>query len=110
MTVHNLYNYQVLTTTHKILKLHNPISMYSCFKLSQRKKTMLHIPKIVSDSYIYNASSLWNIFRSTAEGSDSKSFSVSIGSMKLKIKSLIYNRQQIGDPNTWYPDINFKLQ
>ena len=108
-TVHNLYNCQTLNATYKVLKLKTPITIYSCFKLSQRKETLLHLPKILSQSFFYNASSLWNKFLSLPEGSQAKSFSTGLGSVKSNIRELITRRQNMGDPNIWHDDINFVL-
>ena len=109
-TIHNLYKYQVLNVTYKILKLRTPISIYSCFKLSGRKETLLHLPNYPSDSFFYNASSLWNKFLTCPEGSLAKSFSTEIGCLKFKIRDMILCRQNMGDPNIWHDDINFVLQ
>ena len=108
--VYNLYNYQVLNSTFKILKLRTPIAMYSCFSVSERKETLLHLPKNQSESFFYSASSLWNKFLSSPEGSFAKSFSVGLGCLKSKLKELIFRCQNMGDPHEWHDDINFVLQ
>ena len=38
MAYHNLYNYQLLNCTYKILKFRTSIAIYSCFNLSNRKE------------------------------------------------------------------------
>ena len=45
MTVHNLYDYQILNSMYKILKLRTPIIIYSCLHISEGKETLIHISK-----------------------------------------------------------------
>ena len=110
MTVHNLYNYQMLNCIYKILKLRTPIAIYSCFIISNRKDNFLHIPKNSSESFFYSAASLWNKFLSCSEGSLAKNSSTGLGSLKSNIRNLIYRRQGMGDINEWHHNINFTLQ
>lgn len=110
MTVYNLYNYQMLNCTYKILKFRTPIAVHSCFKISNRKENLLHIPKNVSESFVYNATKLWNSFLSCSGGFLAENSSIGPNNLKLKIKDLIYQRQSMGNPNEWHFDINFKLQ
>ena len=109
MTIHNLYNYQLLNCTYKILKFRTPIAIYSCFNLSNRKETLLHLPKRASHNFVYSASSLWNKFLSCEDGSLVRTFSVGLGCVKSKIKELILRRQKMGDKIEWHDDINFRL-
>ena len=108
-TVQNLYNYQVLNATCKILKLRTPIAIHSCFNISERKETLLHLPKNPSVSFFYNASSLWNKFLNCPEGHSVKSCLVELGCLKSKIKELVLRRQKLGDPNKWHENMNFVL-
>ena len=110
MTIRNLYQYQTLTNAYTILKFHIPVSLYSCFRKSNRKETLLITPKLLSDSFIYSASSLWNIFRTCPEGFLTVDFAVGIGCMKSRCKDWIFQRQEMGDKNMWYYDINFILR
>jgi len=98
MTVHNLYKYQTITNTYNILKFRTPISLtlFTCFNISSRKDTLLLTP-FISECFIYNASSLWNIFRTCPEGSEITDFTKGVGHFKSKIRALIFRRQSMGD-------------
>ena len=109
MTIYNLYLYQIINCTYKILKFRIPISIYSLFKLSNRKETLLHMPKRYSENFIYRATSIWNKFLSCEEGFLARSFNAELGCIKLKIKDLILRRQKMGDKVEWHDDINFRL-
>ena len=110
MTVYNLYNCQLLNSMYKLLKLRTPIAIYSCLKISQRKETLLYVPKQFSESFIYCATTLWNSFLTCPEGLLAKSVTTGLGSIKTKIKELIFRRQSMGDQNEWHYDINFTLR
>ena len=110
MTVHNLYIYQMLNCTYKLLKFRTPIALHSCFKTSNRKEGLLLLPKLVSESFVYNATKLWNTFLSCCGGSLANDISSGPGNLKIKIRELIYQRQRLGDYNEWHFDINFVLQ
>ena len=87
LNVYNLYNYQILNSTYKIIKLRTPISMFSCFNVSTRKETLLHLPKIVSDQFFYKAASIWNKFISCPEGFTAKHLLHEIGNiLSLKVR------------------------
>ena len=109
MTVHNLYNCQVINSIFTILKFRTPITLHSCLKISKRKENLLHIPSIFSETFIYNGTILWNKFLSCHEGSLCRSSLAEHGSLKPKIKKLILHRQKMGDINEWHADINFVL-
>ena len=109
MTVHNLYKYQTLTNTYNILKFRTPISLFTCFNISSRKDSLLLTP-LLSESFMYNACSLWNIFRACPEGSEITDFSKSVGHTKLKLRKLIIRRQNMGDCNEWECETNFALR
>ena len=110
MTVHNLYNSQVINSIFTILKFRTPITLHSCLKISKRKENLLHIPNIFSENFIYNGTVLWNKFLSCCEGSLCRSSLAEHGSLKPEIKKLILRRQKMGDINEWHADINFVLQ
>ena len=108
LTVHNLYNYHVLLNISMILKSHTPIALYSLFKTSYRKPTLIIAPTQV-ESFVFKASILWNTFRTLPEGREIKDFSVGVSILKNRIKSLILRRQKIGDEEQWYPQTNFNI-
>ena len=108
-TVQNLYNYHTLLDTFKIIKNHTPISMYSCFTISHRKDSLLITPSH-SHNFMYNASSLWNMYRTcAADAVHAQNFSAGIGYTKNRIKALLLHRQRIGDQEEW-ADTNFQLR
>ena len=108
LTVYSQYNYHILLTTSKILKLHVPISLYSSFKRSNRKETLLIYPNL-SESYTNRASKIWNKFRDCPEFEGVSDFNISIGTMEAKIKAAVLRCQKAGDLMEWDADINFKL-
>ena len=108
LTVFNQYNYHMLLTTSKILKLHVPISLHSCFTPSSRKSTLLIYPKL-SESYVFRASSIWNKFRDCPEATSITDFNISIGIFKANIKAAVLRCQKAGDSMEWDADINFNL-
>ena len=110
MTVHNLYNCQMINSVFKILKFRTPISIHSCFEISSRKENLLLIPRTFSESFIYNGTILWNTFLSCCEGSLSRSSLAGHGNLKSKIKAMILCRQKMGDVNDWHTATNFLLQ
>ena len=100
LTVCNLYHYHMLLETFKIIKTRTPISLYSCFTQSTRKETLLITPSY-SENFVYNASMMWNIFRTCPEGSKISDFIVGISYIKTKIKALLFRRQKLGDIEEW---------
>ena len=104
MTVHNIYNYHCFMDIFKILKLRTPISLYSKFKLSQRKSTLIITPVPCKD-FIYKASILWNSLRIRLGLND---FSVSISSIRAKLKSLILSNQHDISEIEWFTE-NFEI-
>ena len=109
LTVHNLYKYQMIFSTFKILKLRTPIAMHNCFKISHRKEYLLHMPINASENFLYKASSLWLKFLTCPQGSIFKDLTAGLGCIKLKIKELILCRQKMGDQNEWCEETNFNL-
>ena len=81
----------------KILKFRTPISLFSEFKLSNRKETLLLTPTPGTD-FIYKSSILWNSLRVKLDTLD---FSVNISCLKTKIKSLILSNQPGHDLTEW---------
>ena len=107
LTVHNIYNNRVVLDTFKVMKTRTPPSLYMSFTLSQRKPTLLLVPP-ASESYIYRASCLWNLFRKQLSSADILDFSQSFGKIKMALKTFISKIQGTGDPNEWCPE-NFKI-
>ena len=105
MTIHNLYKYHTTLAALKILKFRTPISLYSCFNLSNRKETLL-ISQRPSINFLCQAASLWNIVRDLLNVKD---FSVKLSKIKFQLKNLILLRQKMGDETEW-SDENFRLR
>ena len=124
LTVHNLYNFHVVLETFKVLKYHQPISLFNLFNFGG-KHNLLKVPSISLEisrfNFIYRACVTWNacskhIFNKLElteniliPGSTPNSdFTTSVGFVKSKIKSILSNIQSEGDPTTWH-DKNLQL-
>ena len=59
LTVHNLYRYHCILSIFKIIKLRQPISMYSIFNRSNRHDDLLITPN-PSIMFCYQSEFLWN--------------------------------------------------
>ena len=105
LTVHNLYSYHCCNELFKVLKYHTPISLFELFNLSKRpgKETLL-LSTLPSNSFVHQASSLWNAFRQLIGLSD---FNVTQSAFKSKLKNTILLLQNKGDVENWEPTINF---
>ena len=105
LTVHNLYSYHCCNELFKVLKHHTPISLFELFTLSKRpgKETLL-LYTLPSNSFVYQASSLWNAFRQLISLSD---FNVTQGAFKSRLKNTILLLQKKGDVENWEPTVNF---
>ena len=99
MNVHNLYLYHRINDVFKILKFRTPISLFSLFDLSCRtgKETYALTPK-PSESYIYRASTIWNIARQKLAVSE---FTTTVSHIKSSIKNIILNTQKLGESTDW---------
>ena len=101
MSVYNLYIYHCVNDVFKILKFRTPISLYSLFELSTRigKDTFVRTPT-PSDSYIYKASTMWNIVRQKLNVSEFTT-SPSSSYIKSSIRKLILKAQTQGELADW---------
>ena len=106
LALQNLYNYHMALTTFKLLESKTPNSLFSCLKLSERKETLLISP-FFSHNFVYNACSIWNIVRDYL--SIFKFGCMKIGSMKYKLREMLFKRQNLGDQIEWSVE-NFKLR
>jgi hypothetical protein len=100
ITLNNLYYLHCASEIYKILRFRTPISMYSLFNLSKRanKDTLLLSP-LQSNTFIYMAGAIWNSVRQKFNILDFTS--VSAGSLKSLLKSLILTQQALGDKWEW---------
>ena len=104
MTVQNLYRYHCTSEIFKILKTRTPISLYSLFKISSRKETLL-ITEMPSSQFVYKASILWNEIRDHLSILDLR---YSHNKFKSNLKHSIFTTQHFGDKFDWQ-DFNFYL-
>lgn len=102
MTVHNIYRYRCITETMKIVKSHQPISMYSLFKKSELRDDRFVTPHS-SHNFAYKGANLWNTF---LEQSNARGKIGSLGSIKSRLKSSIMTAQHQSDNASWQ-DLNF---
>jgi len=105
LTVHNLYKYHCTLETYKILKLRVPISLYSLFVKSRRKETLL-ISQPQSTNFMCMSTKLWNVFRQELQIYDFST--VSIGSFKCRLKSILLQSQKAHDSDVWC-DLNYEV-
>ena len=97
LTVHNLYNiYRLLLGIIMMLKFHTPIALYTMFKVSRCKPTLIIVPA-QAESFVFKASILWNTYQTLPEGRDIRDFTVGISFLKNIIKIQLLKRQKIGD-------------
>ena len=104
LTAQNLYCYYSLVEIFKVLKFRNPISLFSCFKLSSRKDTLLITPQ-PTRNFVYQASILWNRIRPNL--SNIRDFSPKLCAIKTKIKEIILKTQKLGDETEWAQENSF---
>lgn len=102
MTVHNIYRYRCITETMKIVKSHQPISMYSLFKKSQLRDDRFVTPHS-SHNFAYKGANLWNTF---LEQSNARGKIGSLGSIKSQLKYSIMKAQHQPNNINWQ-DLNF---
>ena len=124
LTVNNLYNYHTLVELYKIIKFRIPHSIFSKFKISDRK-IMLILNKLKLDKrkcqFFFNAALKWNqvnrflidpyvikLVRSNDTNDDaSEAFTInydltlSVSRLKTKLRELIMAIQCSGDDNEW---------
>ena len=99
LNLQNLYYFHSCCEVFKIFKYKSPISMLELFKFSNRgHKNLLLITPPPDDSYSYRMSVIWNSMRNMLSNPDT---SISISSIKSKLKKFIYERQSLGDDENW---------
>ena len=101
-TVHNLYIYYCIIETYKIIKLRQPIAMYSLFNRSWRRDNLLITPS-PTNNFTYMSANLWNKYRQSAGIQD---FTIPICSLKTTLKRSLRDSQRRYDPDVWC-DVNF---
>ena len=98
LSVHNIYYYHTFMETLKILKLRSPISIHSSYNISNRKPTMLIVPPDSSNTFTNRSTSIWNTVAPKLKVHD---FSISISSIRGKIKSLLLSLQHRENQYDW---------
>lgn len=93
----NLYQYHSSLLSLKILKFRTPISIYTKFELSDRKTTLVKIPR-EHNSLAFTLGQTWNAVRTRFQVLD---FSVKVGCLKKRIKKFLLSRQRDNDPEQW---------
>ena len=130
LTVHNLYTLNTLTEIFKILKFHSPLSIYDLLKINKTSfRHQLTLPKIKLDisknNFVFKSSQIWNlmmpkilnvphldqlqniIIPGSCKNSD---ISCTVGFVKSKAKSLLFQVQNSGDSFEWLSDSsNFQV-
>ena len=97
LCIQNLYRYHCILETFKIIKLRQPISMFSLFNRSKRKDGLLITPT-PSIYFTYQSSSLWNKYRQSSGTCD---FTTTISSLKTSIKRSLMDTQRRYDEFEW---------
>ena len=103
LTVHNLYKYHNTLGMYKILKIRIPISLYTLFKISDRKETLL-LSQNSSCTFVDNSTRMWNEFREKLSVYDF--MATSIGSLKNRLKRHLLLTQKDHDKKEWC-DLNY---
>ena len=100
ITLYNLYYLHCTAEVYKILRFRTPISLHSLFNLSKRpnKDTLLLSP-LQSDAFVYRAGVIWNSIRQKLNIFEFST--ISAGSLKSRLKSLILTQQSLGDKWEW---------
>ena len=104
LTVHNLYKYHCILELFKVLKTHNPISIYSLFQISNRKQTLLLTPK-PSINFTYKAAYLWNTYRTKLLVDNN--MTTNIGKFKRILNEQLHTVQRQHDPREWTDHVNY---
>ena len=89
----------------KILKTRTPMALFQNFIISKRKPTLLLPPKI-TNSYIYNASTLWNKFTAALPPEMKQDFSTKFSKLKALLRNFLLQRQKFGDKAEWINENN----
>ena len=104
LTLQNLYFYHSSCEVFKIFKFHTPIALYELYSFSNRgHKNLFLITPQPSSCYIYRTSVMFNSVRQNLSITDT---SVSVMTLKLRLKKFLLTKQLIGEQDSWN-DLNF---
>ena len=104
LTVHNIYQYSVITETFKLMLCHKPEPVANIIDVSTRHKNLLLIPKgricSYSSNFKFMAPKLWNLSMKE-ESVQNISNTLLTSSFKRVIKSFLMNIQSHGEEDCW---------
>ena len=89
----------------KILKLRDPITIFSHFTTSDRKPTLI-INELPSENFVSRSTKIWNTITPKLKLTD---YSPKIGSTKNNLKVMLFKQQNSDDPVIWTSD-NFNIE
>ena len=104
----NLYTYHCFMEVFKILKFHQPISLFQQYQQS-RRSYLTHLqllPPYPSSNFIYRSSIIWNTGRQKLCITD---LSVSISQVKCNLKKVLLTIQHKHDKLEWQPSLDYKF-
>ena len=99
LTVHNLYTYYTALEIYKILKLRNPMSIFSMYTMSKRKPTLIITPS-PTVYFVYKSAVLWNLVNNIVIANQND-FSMKICTFKTAVKKFLLLRQSAHDVDDW---------
>ena len=105
LTIQNLYSYHCFMEIFKILKFRTPISLHTLYKISRRSETTLITPK-PSTHFLYQSAFIWNKIRPKI---DLTEYSISLGTVKNKLKNIIFHNQHQHDETEWLASHDFDI-
>ena len=108
LSVHNLYSYHSFMEVFRILKFRSPPCLYYQYQFSQRKYlTFIQLnPPTPSEHFIYRSSVIWNQLRKKLDLDD---ISVSLSSIKIRLRSLIHRNQHQHDNIEWLSTHDYNI-
>ena len=108
LAIHNLYSYHCFMEVFRILKFQSPTCIFYQYQPSQRKYlTYISLnPPTPSDTFIYRSSVLWNQLRKKLDIED---ISVSLISIKSKLRTMLHDNQHEHDKVEWLPTHDFNI-
>ena len=128
LSLQNLYSLKMFVETYKIIKSHQPISIFSLLSINNTSKKQLLVPPKISldiskNNFVCRACLIWNkcvqkVFTQpkldtnkhiVIPGSNKNSdFTASIPYVKNRMKHHLFGIQVIGHPDDWLPQ-NYSL-
>ena len=107
LTVQDLFKYYCISEIFKIMKFRCPYPLYNSICISNRDTSLNIILPEKTNTFLYAASLIWNTIHKSIVKSDS-GLEASVGTVKLRSKSIILNCQAVGLRDHW-TDKNFQI-